>query len=150
MEDELARETRSRHDLKLGRGGLTDVETAVQYLQLRHAASHPELLDPEPTAVQLDRLEAAGLLDGETAATLREGLLFLKRLSSRVRIVENRSISDLDQERGDLEALGRSLGYGPGGREGGARRALLKDYRQRTDAVREAYRRILSAPGEAR
>ncbi len=38
--------SRPRHDLKRGFGGLADLEFIVQYLQLVHAASHPEVLKP--------------------------------------------------------------------------------------------------------
>ncbi len=143
MESELAQETRVRHDFKTGRGGLTDVETVVQYLQLTHAAESPELLRVERVAAQLERLERLGFLEAEKAHALREGWSFLQRLSSRLRIVENRSISDLDEERGDLEALARRLGYAPGRRPGSARRALLEDYRRHTGAIRGIYLEVL-------
>lgn len=142
VETELAQESTSRHDFKTGRGGLIDVESVVQFLQLRHGREHPDLLAVEPVTTQLDRLEGLGLLSSADAAALREGWEFLQLLSSRLRIVENRSISDLDEERGDLDALGHRLGY-TGARAGGARRALLDDYRRRTSAIREVYLRVL-------
>jgi glutamate-ammonia-ligase adenylyltransferase len=143
MESELARETRSRHDFKTGRGGLTDVETVVQYLQLRHANEHDDLLDVDSVGSHLLRLEHYGLLAGEDAGILSDGWRFLQRLSSRLRIVQNRSISDLDEERGDLDALAHQLGYPPSQRDGGARRALLDDYRRHTSAIRSTYLKVL-------
>ena len=143
MERELAREAGSRRDFKLGRGGLLDVENAVQYLQLHFGSEHPELLQPERTETHLERLEELGLLCPSRAATLREGFEFLQRLASRVRIVENRSISDLDTERGGLDSLARRLGYRPGTRERDARRALLRDYDRHTEAVRKTYLEVL-------
>ncbi len=38
--------SRSRHDLKRGSGGLSDLEFIVQYLQLLHAPGQPDLLRP--------------------------------------------------------------------------------------------------------
>ena len=35
---------------------MQDIETIVQYIQLRNATAHPVLLDPEPVATQLARL----------------------------------------------------------------------------------------------
>jgi glutamate-ammonia-ligase adenylyltransferase len=119
-----------------------DVESIVQLLQLRHGSAHDELLAPDGVAVQLDRLERFGLIAQPDAAILREGWEFLQRLSSRLRIVENRSISDLDEERGDLDSLARRLGY-TAQRTGGARRALLDDYRRHTNAIRAAYLKVL-------
>jgi glutamate-ammonia-ligase adenylyltransferase len=145
METELARETSGRRDVKRGRGGLLDVETATQFLQLRHAAAHPELLEVERTEAMIDRLAGLGILTTEQAAALRGGWEFLQRLASRLRILENRSISDLDAGSSDLGALARRLGYAPGAREASARGALLRDYTRHTEAIRRAYLEILGA-----
>ncbi len=142
-ESELAHETISRHDFKTGRGGLHDIESIVQYLQLRHGAAHEELFAVGTIADHLDRLEHLGLLAADDARALREGWEFLQLLSSRLRIVQNRSISDLDEERGDLDALARQLDYPPSQRAGGPRRALLDDYRRRTGAIRAVYLKVL-------
>lgn len=146
MEKELARETSVRHDFKTGRGGLVDVESAVQYLQLLHGAAHAELLAAAPIAAVLEKLRALNLLSRADFETLREGWEFLRRLSSRLRILENRSISDLDEEQGDLDALARRLGYAGTEREGGARRALLESYRRHTAAIRGAYGHVVVGP----
>lgn len=147
METELARETPQRHDFKTGRGGMHDVETIVQYLQLRHGATRPELFDTEPIATQLERLGRLGFLKAADAQILTEGWEFLQRLSARLRIVENRSMSDLDEERGDLDALARGLGYAQGQRTGSASRALLDDYRRHTGAIRSLYTSVLALAG---
>jgi glutamate-ammonia-ligase adenylyltransferase len=142
MERELAREVAGRRDLKTGRGGVLDVESVVQVLQLRHARAHPELLEVDTTARLLARVEALGLLDPEQGRVLREGWAFLQRLASRLRIVENRSISELDEQRAELEAVTRSLGY-PDSIRGGGRRALLDDYRRHTEGIRRVYLEVL-------
>ncbi len=143
METELAAETRGRRDLKTGRGGLLDVENAVQFLQLRWGGEHVSLLDVERIEVQIERLQKLGRLPDPQAEALREGWEFLQRLASRLRIVENRSMSELDEERGDLDGLALRLGYPGGGRESGPRRALLRDYAHHTEAIRRAYLEIL-------
>src|SRR5690606_22301297 len=143
METELAQEGSQRRDLKRGRGGLLDVENAVQYLQLRHGAAHPELLAVARTEVILDRLEALGLLAPERAAVLRAGWEFLQRLASRGRTAEHRSTPGLAAGGWDLGGLGPRLGYAAGAREAGARAARLRDYARHTEAVRRAYLAIL-------
>jgi glutamate-ammonia-ligase adenylyltransferase len=149
METELAGEVQGRWDLKTGRGGLLDVETVVQLRQLQHGGRHPELLEPVPVAVQIERIGALGLLPEDQVAVLREGWEFLKRLSSRLRIVENRSISDLSEERSDLESVGRTLGYAPSSRTGSVRPPLLDDYRRHTEAIRRVYRDVLGSGDES-
>ena len=142
MEIEVARETRRRRNFKTGRGGVLDVESVVQALQLTHGAEHPSLLEVVPTEMQIERLADLELLDRGAARVLQDGWRFLGDLSSRLRIVDNRSISDLDQERGDLEGLAQGLGYASPGREGGARRALLNDYETHTNAIRAEYQKV--------
>lgn len=143
MEQELAGEVDGHRDLKTGRGGLLDVETVVQLRQLQHGAEHPELLEPLPIAALLERIGALGLLPGDQVGVLQEGWDFLKRLSSRLRIVENRSISDLSEERTDLESVGRTLGYAPSSRAGSVRPQLLDDYRRHTEGIRRVYQDVL-------
>src|SRR5205814_4790190 len=50
MEVELGKETRGRWHVKLGRGGLVDVEFLAQALQLVHGATHPEAATAPRTA----------------------------------------------------------------------------------------------------
>ncbi len=72
MRARIAKERRdaSPWDVKNRRGGLIDVEFAVQYLQLRHGATHPAILAPG-TRDALDRVATAGLLAAADAAALR-------------------------------------------------------------------------------
>jgi len=149
MEAELANEARGRWDLKTGRGGLLDVETVVQLRQLQHGAQHPELMEAAPIAAQLERIGALGLLPSQQVTVLQEGWEFLQRLSSRLRIVENRSISDLSEEREDLESVGRTLGYTPSSLTGSVRPPLLDDYRRHTEAIRRVYLEVLGDAGDA-
>jgi glutamate-ammonia-ligase adenylyltransferase len=143
MEAELARETSGRRDFKTGRGGTLDVECAVQYLQLEHGGAHAQLFDVETIASHLSRLTALDLLAPDSAELLRKAWDFLQRLGSRLRVVENRSISDLDEERGDLDTLARQLGYTDTGREGGPERSLMSDYQRHTEGVRRLYLELL-------
>lgn len=149
MEQELAKETSARHDFKIGRGGLLDVESVVQCLQLQHGARHPSLLQPHRIEVHLETLAQLELLPEDDAETLRAGWQFLLTLGSRLRIVENRSISDLDEDRGDLDGLALRLGYDAPRHAGGARRELLRDYRDHTEAIRRIYTRMFESTAQA-
>lgn len=72
MESErLPRGVRRERHLKLGKGGLSDVEWTVQLLQLEHAGEH-EGLRVNSTLGALAELERLGLIDGGDAAQLRD------------------------------------------------------------------------------
>lgn len=72
MESErLPRGVRRDRHLKLGKGGLSDVEWTIQLLQLEHAGEH-EQLRVNSTITALDELERLDLIDPDDAAQLRE------------------------------------------------------------------------------
>ena len=62
-----------------------DAEFVAQYLQLRHANEHPQVLATN-TRTALERLAAAGLLDGSHAAELIEALTLWLAVQSRLRL----------------------------------------------------------------
>ncbi|MDO5067120.1 MAG: bifunctional [glutamine synthetase] adenylyltransferase/[glutamine synthetase]-adenylyl-L-tyrosine phosphorylase [Propionibacteriaceae bacterium] len=100
---------RSRH-LKLGTGGLSDVEWSVQLLQLQHAEAHPVLRTP----VTLDALEAAGglgLLPPEQSTALREAWLHISRVRNAIMLVRGRASDTLPVDYRELAAVAGLLGY---------------------------------------
>ena len=125
----------ARH-LKLGRGGLSDVEWLVQLLQLQHAAKHPGLR----TTSTLKALEAAGShqLIGKNDAEL---LMKAWRLASRIRsanvIWTGRASDLLPSSRRDLEAVARWCGYEPGNAA-----ALEEDYLRVSRLARGVFERL--------
>jgi len=84
----------SRWDIKHRRGGLVDAEFIAQFLQLRHAAHHPEVLTHNASEAY-ERLEAAGLLEPATAATLRDALQLWHKIQTVLRVTTS---DGLDQD----------------------------------------------------
>jgi glutamate-ammonia-ligase adenylyltransferase len=72
MRGALDKSSAERFDVKQGQGGLTDIEFITQYLVLRHAAAHPQLLDWPDHWRQTEALAQAGVLSAEQAAALIE------------------------------------------------------------------------------
>jgi [glutamine synthetase] adenylyltransferase / [glutamine synthetase]-adenylyl-L-tyrosine phosphorylase len=140
MEREIAAESSDRYNSKLGRGGLVDVEFAVQYLQLVHGAEHPEVR-AAATPEALQALCRAGFLAPSDEEPLTRGYRFLRRVESRLRIVRDRAIDSLPTFGRELLLLARRLGY-TGDRPG---EDLLSDYARHTSEVRAAFRRVLGA-----
>ena len=143
MEKELAGEGGDFYNLKLGRGGLLEVDFVAQFLQLLHGARCPSLR-VKGTLDALAALEREGLLARLDAATLIEGYRFLRRIESRLRIVRDRSAESLPASADGLEVMARRLGYRRQ-RERSAGEQLLGDYRLQTEAIRAVYGRVLGA-----
>jgi glutamate-ammonia-ligase adenylyltransferase len=143
MERELGRERPGRHDLKVGRGGLSDIEFAVQYLQMMHGAD-PRVRTTE-TPLAITTLADLGLVRPDVAETFREGYQFLRRLEQRIRIVHGSSSSLLDEKAEGLLPLARRMGMRDTPRTT-ATEELIARYRDVTDAVRTAYLEVMAAP----
>lgn len=102
----------ARH-LKLGRGGLSDVEWLVQLIQLQHAGEHPELRTTS-TMEALDAAERLELIQSADAAVLRRAWRLASRIRSANVIWTGRPSDLLPSSRRDLEAVARWCGYEPG------------------------------------
>jgi [glutamine synthetase] adenylyltransferase / [glutamine synthetase]-adenylyl-L-tyrosine phosphorylase len=102
----------ARH-VKLGRGGLSDVEWLVQLLQLQHAGKHPELRTTS-TLEALAAAEQLGFIDKNDAGLLRQAWRLASRIRSANVIVTGRASDLLPSSRRDLEAVARWCRYEPG------------------------------------
>jgi glutamate-ammonia-ligase adenylyltransferase len=139
MEKELAREGPHRYDVKLGHGGIVDVEFAAQWLQMRHGAD-PRVRTTD-TETALSALEACGYLEASTAAVLREGYAMLRRLEQALRVVHGTSASLIEEGAPGVAALARRMGFRDGTTT--ASQALFERYRAVTRDVRAAYLAVL-------
>ncbi len=148
MERELGKEGPRRYDVKLGRGGIVDVEFAVQWLQMKYGAD-PRVRTPD-TETAIGALETCGYLDASVAAVLREGYAMLRRLEQALRVVHGTSASLIEEGAPGLPALARRMGFrdGAGTPSGTAAEALLERYRAVTRDVRAAYLTVLGLRAE--
>jgi glutamate-ammonia-ligase adenylyltransferase len=82
---EKEKHTKDVWDLKQVRGGLVDLEFIAQYLQLIHAADHPEVLSPN-TGTALANLAQAGLLAAGPADVLLPAARLYHNLTQVLRL----------------------------------------------------------------
>ncbi|WP_210441461.1 bifunctional [glutamine synthetase] adenylyltransferase/[glutamine synthetase]-adenylyl-L-tyrosine phosphorylase [Nocardioides xinjiangensis] len=100
----------AERQLKLGSGGLRDVEFAVQLLQLVHGRSDPSLREGA-TLSALARLTAGGYVGREDGERLHEAYSFLRALEHRIQLHQLRRTHVLPDDDASLRRLGRSLGF---------------------------------------
>ena len=98
--------------LKLGPGGLSDVEWTVQLLQLRHGHAVGGLRTTR-TLAALDAAVAAGLVAEPDAAALRSAWCFAARIRDAIMLVRGRPGDTLPAKHDELTAVARLLGYKP-------------------------------------
>ena len=97
-------------ELKLGPGGLRDVEFSVQLLQLVHGRSDV-MLRSSATMAALESLSTWGYVGRDDASTLSDAYRFLRTLEHRLQLHRLRRTHTMPEDEGDLRRLGRSLGY---------------------------------------
>lgn len=100
---------RERH-LKLGPGGLSDVEWTVQLLQLRYAAAHPELRTTSTTKA-LAALADLGLVTADQASRLGDAWHRASRLRDALMLARGRASDALPSDIRELGAVAELLGY---------------------------------------
>jgi glutamate-ammonia-ligase adenylyltransferase len=132
MEVELAQETEERKHVKLGRGGLVDVEFLTQTLQLVHGGP-----GVPSTRGALAGLARAGVLPAERAKELVGHYRFLRRVSAATRLLGARPADVLARDEPMPARVATALDYPDVA-------AFLKDYERRTEAVRAIYDEVMA------
>ncbi len=126
--------------LKLGRGGLRDVEFAVQLLQLVHGRSDVMLRSPT-TLVALESLATWGYIGREDGATLAAAYRFLRTLEHRIQLIELRRTHVVPEDDESLRRIGRSLGL-----RGDAVEELMDEWRRHAREVRRIHEKLFYRP----
>jgi len=122
--------------LKLGPGGLADVEWVAQLLQLEHAWAVPELRTTR-THATLATASSAGLISAGDAATLISSWLLARRIRDAVMLVRGRPSDTLPSLPGDLAVVAQVLGYPPDGAQD-----LAQDWRRSARQARAVMERL--------
>ncbi|MGO4462912.1 bifunctional [glutamine synthetase] adenylyltransferase/[glutamine synthetase]-adenylyl-L-tyrosine phosphorylase [Streptomyces sp. M-16] len=127
-------------ELKLGPGGLRDVEFAVQLLQLVHGRSDATLRSGT-TLDALHALAAGGYVGRADTAQLNDAYRFLRSMEHRIQLYRLRRTHLVPEDEADLRRLGRSLGLRT---EPVAE--LNKAWRRHASAVRRLHEKLFYRP----
>ncbi|KAF0227848.1 MAG: glutamate-ammonia-ligase [Beijerinckiaceae bacterium] len=129
------------HDLKVGRGGIREIEFFVQTQQLVYGGRRPTLRGAR-TLDMLAELAREGWVAPEAAIELAGAYCFLRDLEHRVQMVNDEQTQKLPKNEDELAALARLAGFTRAGLD----KALLKEMR----IVERHYARLFEAvPGLA-
>jgi [glutamine synthetase] adenylyltransferase / [glutamine synthetase]-adenylyl-L-tyrosine phosphorylase len=134
--ERLPRGADPRTHLKLGRGGLADIEWTVQLLQLRWAGSVPALRSPR-TLAALEAARDAELVSAGDHAALEEAWRTVSRLRNATTLVTARSGDQVPRDARERAAVASILGYGPGHSD-----EMVNDYLRTTRRARSVVDRI--------
>ena len=139
VEESLPRQAAER-ELKLGPGGLRDVEFAVQLLQLVHGRTD-ESLRSATTLPALGALAAGGYVGRADAAGLARSYRFLRSAEHRLQLQRLRRTHTIPTDPAALRWLGRSLGFMSDPAE-----EFLADHAQHAREVRRLHEKLFYRP----
>jgi len=106
----LARSREGEINLKLGRGGIREIEFFIQALQLVYAGKNPKLRERN-SLLALDTLLVANLLGEDDHLKLRDAYRFLRSVEHRIQVVQERQTHNLPIKEEEMLALSRRSGY---------------------------------------
>src|SRR5205823_14024574 len=109
-EGEVARRGLTEREVKRGRGGIRDIEFAVQLLQLVHGRQDEALRVPA-TLPALAELADAGYVDRSDAAALDAAYRFLRTVEHRLQLVEDQQVHAVPAGGSGRSRLARTMGY---------------------------------------
>ncbi|MEV7431722.1 bifunctional [glutamine synthetase] adenylyltransferase/[glutamine synthetase]-adenylyl-L-tyrosine phosphorylase [Nocardioides sp. NPDC092400] len=122
--------------LKLGRGGLADVEWTVQLLQMRHAG-RVEGLRTTRTMAALDAARDAGLVEAEDADVLQQTWRHVSRVRNAVTLVRGKPSDEMPRDARERAAVASILGYPAGETD-----AMVNDHLRRTRQASAVVERV--------
>ena len=120
-------------NIKLGQGGIREIEFFVQTLQLINGGKTPRVRS-RGTLEALRLLQEAGILDTKTMEDLRDAYLFFRRTEHRIQIDHQLQTHELPRTVQDQEELARRMGY-----RKDALKSFLSDLEGKRRAVEELF-----------
>ncbi|PYS53620.1 MAG: hypothetical protein DMG13_11915 [Acidobacteria bacterium] len=108
IDQQLERSIGLDRHVKLGRGGIREIEFFVQALQVLYGGELPGIRTPN-TLDALDRLEEADIIDPEVGRRLRDAYVFLRNLEHKLQIIHQLQTHEIPADPGELEKCARRM-----------------------------------------
>ncbi len=138
----IARDDQLLTNLKLGTGGIREIEFFIQALQLINAGKTPALRERNSLNA-LKKLKEEGLITGDDEKKLTDAYLFLRTVEHRLQIFQERQTHTLPNDEDELEKLARRAGYKESPLD-----SFLKDHRKHTENVKNIYSTLFHEAAE--
>jgi glutamate-ammonia-ligase adenylyltransferase len=132
MDDKVARI--SGHNVKLGEGGIREIEFLVQTLQMVWGGRDPTLR-LKPTLAAMQRLVETGHLEEAARRQLEDAYRFLRQVEHRIQMVNDRQTHNLPEQREELKRIALFMDYPDAP-------AFADDFLRRLEIVRANYRSV--------
>lgn len=135
IENEVVREGELERNVKLGRGGIREIEFVVQTLQLVEGGRLPFLQIPQ-TLAGLEAMVRYELVASDESLALQAAYCFLRQVEHRLQMEQNRQTHTIPTGAAERKRLGALMGFPTAA-------AFERTLRQHTDTVRQVYDKFL-------
>ena len=126
----MEREREGDSNLKLGRGGIREIEFFIQALQLIYAGKHLALRE-RSSLKALDLLFREELIKEQERDVLRAAYIFLRNVEHRIQMVQERQTHNLPGKAEELRVLARRCGFA----ESEPFQRALEEHRRAVEAI---------------
>lgn len=141
IDDKMADRGHERRNVKLGIGGIREIEFLVQAIQMLHGGRHPTIVNRN-TLTSLAALREAGLLSRDDADALRDAYVFLRDVEHKLQMVNDLQTHALPESQEELTRCAVRLGYG-GTDSKQALDAFMADHRRHTTDVHHIFGKFI-------
>jgi glutamate-ammonia-ligase adenylyltransferase len=144
MVSKMTRRGELERNVKLGIGGIREIEFIVQGLQLRWGYRYPSIRDRQ-TLKSLVKLVRVGKLKIDALHQLKESYVFLRNLENKIQMVHELQTHLLPSKTEEIAKCAIRMGYPREKSEKQTAEHLLVDYRGHTKKVHNFYQEIVKA-----
>jgi [glutamine synthetase] adenylyltransferase / [glutamine synthetase]-adenylyl-L-tyrosine phosphorylase len=134
IDQEMLRRDQQERNVKLGTGGIREIELITQSLQVRFGAGFPDIRQRN-TMAALGALFTHSIISPEERDTLCKAYLFLRDVENKLQMVNDAQTHSLPRAYEELNACARLLGY-PGAEP------FLREYQYHTGHVSRIFASI--------
>lgn len=140
IQQELLSPTQQQRNVKLGRGGIREIEFFTQALQLVNGGYEPRIREHN-TLRALELLARYGYIPAGEQSRLSRDYRFLRDVEHKIQMVQEAHVHSIPEGKQEEQSLARRLGYSR--RKGkNERQFFWQDYRSHTASVRRAFDRL--------
>jgi len=140
VENELLNGAGKERNVKLGWGGIREIEFFTQALQLVNGGYEPRLRGPA-TLPALAELARHNFISANERDVLTDAYRFLRQVEHKVQIVQEAHAHSIPEGKDEEQALARRMGYRRKGKHS-EREQFWRDYRRHTQNVRGMFDRL--------
>lgn len=142
IDKKMAVKGQSVRNVKLGTGGIREIEFLIQALQAAFGGTMPAIRERN-TIKALKKIQRARLMSAEECRCLAEAYWFLRDVEHKLQMVEEQQTHTLPDDPMEIRTCALRMGYRDSD-EAEARKMFLGDYACHTARVHEAFTRVLA------